>query len=297
MEDVLRQFNSLHELKPSEIVVNLLDIVLVAYLIYRLLLLVRGTRAWRFLIGVIAFLVADWLSAILHLNTLHWILDKATLLGPVALVILFLPELRQTIEGFGKLTPLQILNNVASNNVEERAEARTVEELTAAMAELAAERIGALVVIEREASLNEIAANGILLNARVSAPLLLSIFYENNPLHDGAVILRSDILVAAACQLPLTESSRLDQNVHMRHRAAVGVTEALDCIAVVVSEERGTISWAADGRLQRLSSHLELRDLLNKELRHLEPEKPAKALRERSRSRRNRDRRKAEVKQ
>ena len=111
-------------------------------------------------------------------------------------------------------------------------------------------------------------ANGVLLNARVSAPLLVSIFYERNPLHDGAVIIRRDTLLAAACRLPLSESSRLDQNVHMRHRAAVGVTETTDCLTIVVSEERGTISVATEGRLRRLSSHLDLRDILNRELRN-----------------------------
>jgi len=274
LEDVIRPLeDSLRHLKPYEIFVNVLDILLVAYLIYRLLLLVRGTRAWRILLGVVAFLIVLFVSDKLHLQTLHWILDKATLLGPVALVILFLPELRQTIEGFGKITPLSVLH---VGPTEERAEARTVEELTAAMAELAAESVGALVVIEKNGSLAEIASNGVSLNAVVSAPLLGAIFYEGNPLHDGAVIIRGDLIVAAACRLPLSESMQLDQNVHMRHRAAVGITEANDCLAIVVSEERGTISVANEGRLRRLDSHLELREILNHDLRNTEPEKPPK---------------------
>lgn len=290
MEDVLRQFSSLRTLAPHQIVINVLDVLLVAYLIYRLLLLVRGTRAWRILLGVIAFLFVLFLSDRLQLNTLHWILDKATILGPVALVILFLPELRQTIEGFGKITPLHALH---VGPIEDRAEARTVEELTAAVAELAAESVGALIVVEKAAPLDEIAANGVLLNANVSAPLLGSIFYENNPLHDGAVIVRGDQLLAAACRLPLSESSRLDQNVHMRHRAAVGVTEQLDCLAIVVSEERGTISIATEGRLRRLASHLELRDVLNGELRNAPTNPPTKP---KERSRRSRNRRRTEAK-
>ncbi|RYG47071.1 TIGR00159 family protein [bacterium] len=266
MEDALRQFAGLRTLRPWEIGVNVLDVALVTYLLYRLLVLVRGTRAWRILLGVLAFLLLLFLSEKLGLKTLHWLLDKATILGPVALVILFLPELRQAIEGFGKITPLQILENAQR---EERAEAKTVEDLVAAMAELSAESVGALVVIERGASLDEIASNGVPLSAPVSKALLGSIFYGENPLHDGAVIVRRDSILAAACRLPLSESSRLDENVHMRHRAAVGVTEATDAIAIVVSEERGTISVAMDGELRRLSAPHDLRELLNRELRNM----------------------------
>jgi diadenylate cyclase len=243
--------------------VDVVDVLVVAYLLYRLLMLVRGSRAWRIVLGIVTFVFVLALSKYLQLHTLNWLMDKATILGPVALVILFLPELRQAIEGFGKLGfwPQKLgLNDT-------QFEAHTVEEIVAAVAELAAQSVGALIVIERGAPLDEIVANGVLVQARVSAPLIGSIFYEGNPLHDGAVVVRGDRIEAAACRLPLSESVRLDQNVHMRHRAAVGVTEMLDCISIVVSEERGTISIAADGRLRRLATHLELRDFLNRELR------------------------------
>jgi diadenylate cyclase len=267
VEEVLRPITALRNLTASEIFINLLDVALVAFLIYRLLLLVRGTRAWRILIGVIAFLIVLVLSDRFGLNTLHWILDKATILGPVALVILFLPEVRQAIEGFGKITPLQMIHVPGSG--EERAEARTVEEICSAVAELQQESIGALIVIERTAKLDEIISNGVALNARVSAPLLGSIFYGENPLHDGAVILRGDIVMAAACRLPLSENPRLDSHLHMRHRAAVGISEQTDAFTITVSEERGTISVANDGELRRLNTVPELRDLLNRELRKM----------------------------
>lgn len=257
--------------------VNVLDVLLVAFLIYRLLLLVRGTRAWRILGGIVIFVTLLVGSYYAGLDTLHWVLDKAALLGPVALVILLLPELRQAIEGFGKIGFWPQRFAAFSGDV--KTEARTVEELVAAVVEMASQSVGALIVVERGAPLDEIAGNGVQMNAKISAPLLGSIFYEGNPLHDGAVIVRGDTIVAAACRLPLSESSRLDQTMHMRHRAAVGVTEQLDCISIVVSEERGTISIASDGRLRRLSSHLELRDFLNQELRgdNVEPEeKPRK---------------------
>lgn len=254
----------------SDKLINVVDILVVAYVVYRLLMLVRGTRAWRIIAGIMAFVVFYWLSGKLGLTTLNWLLEKGTYLGPAALVILLLPELRAAIEGFGK--PSSILQKLVFTNVEERAEAHTVEEIVAAVAELAAGSVGALIVVERMAPLDDFVSNGVLLQARVSAPLLGSIFFENNPLHDGAVIIRGDTILAAACRLPLSESQTLDHNVHMRHRAAVGITESFDCLSLVVSEERGTISVASDGGLRRLSSHVELRKILNKELRNIDDE-------------------------
>ena len=264
MDDIIGAFPELRTFTLRDGIVALADVLLVAFLIYRLLMLVRGTRAWRILVGIGIFVFLLGASDRLHLSTLHWVLASATPLGPVALVILLLPEMRQAIEGLGKLD--RWTQRLASP-AETRAEARTVEEIVAAAAELAAGRVGALIVLEKAAPMDEIAANGVALSAAVSAPLLGAIFYEGNPLHDGAVVIRGDQILAAACRLPLSESGRLDQSVHMRHRAAVGVTEATDAICIAISEERGTISVASEGRLRRLNGHLELRDLLNHELR------------------------------
>jgi diadenylate cyclase len=263
LEEIFRPLVNLFREPSWRSLIAVVDILIVTFLVYRLLLLARGTRTWRILLGIVLFVVLLFVSSQLRLNTLHWLLDKATLLAPVALVILLLPELRQALEGFGKVGG-QIQKLVT---VEQTAEARTVEEVVAASAEMSAQRIGALIVIERTAHLNEIVTSGVMINASVSSPLLVSIFYEGNPLHDGAVILRGDTIVAAACRLPLSETSRLSTDLHMRHRAAVGVSEAFDCIVVVVSEERGTISVVKEGRLRRLSNHVELREYLNKELR------------------------------
>lgn len=249
---------------------NAVDILIVTYILYRLFMLIRGSRAWRIVLGIAGFVLLLFVSGKLELFALNWLLDKATILGPVALVILFLPELRQAIEGLGRLRlgKLEITPKFSSSNL--KTEARTVEELVAAVTELATESTGALIVIERGAPLDEIANNGVIVNARVSAPLIGSIFYEGNPLHDGAVIIRGDMIVAAACRLPLSDSNRLSQNVHMRHRAGLGVTEQLDCIAIIVSEERATISYAKEGRLRKLANAHELRDFLNRELREEE---------------------------
>lgn len=246
---------------------NAFDILVVTYILYRLFMLVRGSRAWRIVIGIVGFVLLLFISGKLELIALNWLLDKATILGPVALVILFLPELRQAIEGLGRLRLGKIQLTPKFSNADIKTDARTIEELVAAVSELATESTGALIVIERGAPLDEIANNGVVVNARVSAPLIGSIFYEGNPLHDGAVIIRGDTIVAAACRLPLSDSNRLSQNVHMRHRAGLGVTEQLDCVAIIVSEERATISYAKEGRLRKLANAHELRDFLNRELR------------------------------
>jgi diadenylate cyclase len=274
LEEILRPLYGLRELS-SETLVHVIDILLVAYLIYRLLSLTRGSRAWRILGGIVAFVLLLFVSNWLQLTALHWILDKATLLAPVALVILLLPELRQALEGVGKLGfwPKRLAG------LETYIAERTVDAIAHAAAELAGASVGALIVVEREASLDEVIATGVRLDARVSAPLLGSIFFDPNPLHDGAAIIRRDTLVAAACRLPSSENSRLPQNLHMRHRAAVGVTENNDCLAIVISEERGEISVASEGQLRQVSVQ-ELRDLLGKELRsYTVPRRPLRPTR------------------
>jgi diadenylate cyclase len=264
LKEAFDQFIDLFKADPLR---NAVDILIVTYILYRLFMLIRGSRAWRIVLGIVGFVLLLFVSGKLKLNALNWLLDKATILGPVALVILFLPELRQAIEGLGRLRFGKIQITPKFANTVSKTELRTVEELVAAVSELASESTGALIVLERGAPLDEIASNGVVVNARVSAPLLGSIFYEGNPLHDGAVIVRGDMIVSAACRLPLSDSTRLSQNIHMRHRAGLGVTEQLDCLSLIVSEERGTISYAKEGRLRKLANAHELRDFLNTELR------------------------------
>ncbi len=211
--------------------------------------------------GILIFIVALVASSAFGMESLHWVLDKATLLAPVALVILLLPELRQTLEGFGKL---RIWTQIAG---ERSIEPGTIEEIVKAVSYFRGQRIGALIVIELGPPLDSIVSNGIHIDAEVSAPLLESIFYEGNPLHDGAVVIRGDVLVAAACRLPLSDNPRVDAMLHMRHRAALGITEEMDCLAVVVSEERGSIGLARDGHLTIIESPSDLRELLTANLR------------------------------
>lgn len=250
-------------------VVSILDILLVTFLVYKLFSLVRGTRAIRIVAGIAFFLLVLFVSKWLQLDTLHWLLEKATLLGPVALVILLLPELRQALEGFGQLG-LWTQKLVGTERTDVRAE--TVEQIVAAAAEMSAARIGALIVIEQTSPVTEIVASGVPMNAHLSTPLLVSIFYEGNPLHDGAAVIKGDQIVAAACRLPLSENPRLDAALHMRHRAGIGVSEQHDCLVIIVSEERGTISVVRDGHLKRMAGYVELREVLNRELRHVADE-------------------------
>ncbi|MBS1723987.1 MAG: TIGR00159 family protein [Armatimonadetes bacterium] len=261
MNELLHRFRDL--LTPGwQGLVSVADIFLVTYLVYRLLKLVRGTRAWRVVLGVMVFIIAWFVSDLLGLTTFHTLLDKAMLLAPVALAILFLPELRQAIEGlarFGLSDRLVGADNVIGGDA--------LEEVVAAVAEMAEQRIGALLVVERGTQLDDVAENGIPVRAQVTAPLLGAIFNEGSPLHDGAAIIRNGQILAAACRLPLSENPRIDPHFHMRHRAGLGISEQADCVAVIVSEERGQVSIAIDGRFVPLNSFKELRDLLNQELR------------------------------
>lgn len=224
--------------------------------------MVRGSRAWRIIGGIVIYLMLWFVSDFLGLRTVHFILDRALILAPVALVILLLPELRSALEGFGKLGfwPERL------GGGEEKTDAGTIDDLVHAITDLSSERAGALIVLERSRKMPEVEKTGIALNARVSAPLLGSLFYGEGPLHDGAVMIRGNTVIAAACQLPLTDSL-IKPHLHMRHRAAIGATEGTDAIAIVVSEERGSISLAMDGRLRERISPTELREVLNANLR------------------------------
>lgn len=260
MEEILRRLSSLG-VGGTRGLLNIVDVLLVTYLVYRLIRQVRGSRAWRVLTGILIFLIALMVSDYLGLQTLHWLLDKMTLLGPVALVILFLPELRQWIEGFARIGTLGdrlMTPNTAGSGI--------IDSIVEAAQYMVTEETGGLIVIERGTQLDDIVRSGVTLHALVSGQLLQSIFYEGNPLHDGAVVIRQNQVLAAACQLPLSDSPLIRAQFHMRHRAAVGITEQTDAIVVVISEERGQISVAHSGHLQVLKEPDELKTILQREL-------------------------------
>ena len=258
--DLTRRLAGLNPFSLSGIV-HWIDILLVTFLLFRVIKLIRGRQAWRVVWGVVTFLLALYLSDRLGLTTVHYVLDKVAVLAPVALAILFLPELRQAIEGFARLG----LWSERLLMFESGPTSSPIDEIVAAVAAMSERHVGALIVLERQAVLEDVVATGVRLDAQVSAALLEAIFYGENPLHDGAVVIRNDKIVAAACRLPLSESATVARHMHMRHRAGLGVTEHSDCVVVVVSEERGTYSVAIDGRMKSMQDMTELRE----ELRHV----------------------------
>lgn len=235
-------------------IISVFDILVVAFLTYRLLKLVQGRRAWTLLTGIAAFAVILFVSEKLQLKTLHWLLEKATILAPVALVILLLPELRAALEGFGRLGlwPEKLLAGSLSPQQE------TIQAVVQACTKMCQERTGALIVLQRSDGLEEVAKTGVQLRAKVSDDLLRTIFYEGSPMHDGAVLINEDEVVAGACRLPLSESARLETSYHMRHRAGLGLAEVTDAVIVIVSEERGQVSIAHKGFIAPLESPNEL---------------------------------------
>jgi diadenylate cyclase len=248
---------ALNALRGSSGWLEILDILVVAYLIYRLLLLVRGTRALQILGGLGTLLLALMVSDQLHLNTLNWLLKQIVPLGPVAIVILFYPELRHALEEFGPRFWSRGLSLINREDVNEM-----IEAVVPAVMRLSAHRVGALIVFERRTGLDEIIATGIPLHATVTPELLDTIFYKGTALHDGAALIRNGQIAAAACILPLTDRPKVDSTVHTRHKAALGMSENSDAVVVIVSEETGTVSIAVAGKLIRPLAEEKLREQL-----------------------------------
>jgi len=225
---------------------TLLDIAVVTVVFYWLLTVVQGTRAVQLVRGIIIlWLASALLSSIFQLTTLTWLLRNSGVALLVAVPIIFQPELRRALEQLGRTGDWLSRGAAGSRKVTEN----MIDEVSAAAALLARQRHGALMVLERQTGLQDYADKGVALDAEVSRQLLANIFYPNSPMHDGAVIIRNGRIVAAGTVLPLSDNVSGLQNYGTRHRAAIGISEYSDAIAVVVSEERGTISIAANGRL------------------------------------------------
>ncbi len=235
---------------------DILDILLVTVLIYQLLLFIRGTRAVQLVLGLIGLLLLYTLSLRLGLDTVAWLLAKLGIVIPIAFLILFQPELRRMLEQLGRGAPLA--GAFASPLGREEA-IRLISDVARAARVLAIRKTGALMVLERTTGLTDVVETGIKVDAAVSVPLLLTIFHPNTPLHDGAVIIQGNRVLAAACLLPLSENLTLSKTLSTRHRAGLGITEQTDAVAIVVSEESGIISAAADGVLRRGLSEEELK--------------------------------------
>jgi diadenylate cyclase len=228
-------------------IAQVLDVLFVTAIFYSLIMLARGTRAWKIFSGLAVFAGIYVLADVLQFRTLNWLLRQFMPLAPVALVILFYPELRYALEEVGRV---QFWRNRLLLLPKEDVQ-RLVGEIVRVSGTLAAKHIGALIVIEREEGLDDLIGSGTALDAQVTGELLSTLFHPGTTLHDGAVIIRGDRIVAAGCVLPLTDRPGIGPDIHTRHRAAIGVAERSDALVVVVSEESGAISLGDQGRLIR----------------------------------------------
>ena len=227
--------------------VDILDIAIVAYAFYKFLMLVRETRAEQLIKGIIVLLIASKISEWSKLYMIHYILKNTLTLGVVALLIVFQPELRRALEYIGRS---KLFSKNLGESIDKEAEG-ILNELSIAIAEMSRKKIGALIVMERQTGINEIIETGLKIDSRIISELILNIFTPKTPLHDGAIVIRSDRIVSAGCLLPLTSDFTLNKELGTRHRAALGMMENSDAIVVVVSEETGIISVAIDGKLKR----------------------------------------------
>ncbi len=225
---------------------DVLDILIVAFLFYKLLGFIRETRAEQLAKGLLILVLVALAARWLHMYTLQWILSNLVNVGLIAVVIIFQPELRRLLENLGRN---KLISNFSGIDLEE-AEEITME-IREALLSMSKSRTGALLVFERETTLTDIIETGTLIQAGISREMIGNIFYEGAPLHDGALIVRGDKLWAAGCVLPLTENKKLSKDLGTRHRAGIGVTETSDALVFIVSEETGIISKAEDGRLER----------------------------------------------
>ena len=238
-------------------IADVLDILIVAFLLYELLMLTKETRASAVLKGLVTLVLASWVSDLLGLTALNWVLLNVVNNGAVVLVILFQPELRKALEQLGRGA---IHKTAVAADLEESG--HIVNEITSCLLTLSRRRVGALIVIEQRIGLKDIIETGTSLNSQISAALLENIFEPNTPLHDGAVVIRGPRIMAAACILSLSDGKGISRELGTRHRAALGVTETTDAISLIVSEETGTISVARNGRLTRHLDRAALEDLL-----------------------------------
>ncbi|RKD73575.1 diadenylate cyclase [Sinobaca qinghaiensis] len=237
------------------------DIVLVAYVLYKLITVIRGTRAVQLVKGILFILIIWFLSSVFGLRTLQWIMSQAVTYGLLAIIIIFQPELRRALEqlGRGRLFGRALMPTEESSR-------KTVDAITKSVRYMSKRRIGALISIEKETGMNDYVETGIPMNAAITSELLINIFIPNAPLHDGALIMRNNEIAAAACYLPLSENPFISKELGTRHRAALGISEVTDCLTVVVSEETGSVSVTKNGELHRNLDEDTLLAMLEKEL-------------------------------
>ena len=243
--------------------IDVVEIIIISFLVYKILVWFKKTRAWNLLKGIIVVVMFVMLAAIFQMNTILWIVSKTINVMVIAIVIVFQPELRRALEQLGQKSFFTSLFSFESQKNQERFSERTANEIVKACYEMAKVKTGALIVIEQNIVLGEYERTGIKLDSLVSSQLLINIFEHNTPLHDGAIIVRGERIVSATCYLPLSDNMGLSKELGTRHRAAVGISEVSDALTIVVSEETGNVSIAIGGELYRNVDAEYLRGKLN----------------------------------
>ena len=267
MEAVMQWIDRIIALIPAVHLTNVLEILIISVLIYYILIWIRDTRAWTLLKGILVIFAFVLVAYIFQMDTILWLFQNLISVAVISIFVLFQPELRRALEQLGRKNILSSVFNFGSNASANEQEAKTVEktkaEIIKACVEMSKVRTGALIVIEQEVQLSEYERTGIFLDSLVSSQLLINIFEHNTPLHDGAVFVRNNRIVAATCYLPLSDNMLLSKELGTRHRAGMGISEVSDSITLIVSEETGMISIAHDGMLFRGLSQEELREKLS----------------------------------
>lgn len=244
---------------------DLIDIAIVAFVIYHGIKLIKETRASQLIKGIIALIIFAQISGVMQFHSVNFILENTLQLGLIALLIVFQPELRRTLEKVGSTT-FNSLIKISDDTPENH-----TEEICTAVRKLAYTKTGALILIERQTKLGDVMSSGTIIDSQISQGLIENIFVPNTPLHDGAVIIGDGRIKAAACVLPLTENNNFSKELGTRHRAAIGISEVADCIAIVVSEETGKISLAQNGEITRDYTYATLKKTIDE---ILEADKP-----------------------
>jgi len=247
---------------PKITVANLVEILLISFLIYKILAWIQNTKAWTLLKGGLLIIGFYLLAVVLHFNTITWIISNMGQLALIALLIIFQPELRKALEQLGQSNILKGILLSEDVRKPEGYTEKTVNEIVRACFEMGKVKTGALIVIERGNPLHEIERTGIEVDGIVTSQLLINIFEHNTPLHDGAVVIRGNRVTAATCYLPLSDNLNISKDLGTRHRAALGISESTDSLTVVVSEETGRVSVAQGGQLARISDADTLREML-----------------------------------
>lgn len=237
---------------PKPGIIDVLEICIIAFIIYHILVWMRNTKAWFLMKGVVSIMAMFLIAVVLEMNTIVWIAQNVVYIGVIAVIVILQPEMRKALETLGKKNFFKAFLPVDFNRPEEgNFSDHTVKEIAKACVEMAKVKTGALIVIGQKDSLAEYESTGIEVDAVVSSQLLINIFEHNTPLHDGAVIVRGNRIASATCYLPLSDNMQLSKELGTRHRAGVGVSEATDAMTLIVSEETGKISVAYKGELVR----------------------------------------------